>query len=145
MKIIKKADFIDSIADSLQYISYYHPLDFVQAMHAAYQREKNQAAKDAIGQILINSRMSAIGKRPICQDTGIVNVFIKIGMDCRFDSDMTVQEMVDAGVRRAYLRSQPIPCACRWSPTRPPTAETPATTARRWSTPNWSPATAWRS
>ena len=102
MKTIKKADFIDSIADSLQYISYYHPLDFVQAMHLAYQREKNQAAKDAIGQILINSRMCAIGKRPICQDTGIVTAFIKIGMNCRFDSDMTVQEMVDEGVRRAY-------------------------------------------
>ncbi len=102
MRTIKKADFIDSIADSLQYISYYHPLDFVQAMYAAYQREANQAAKDAIGQILINSRMCAIGRRPICQDTGIVTAFVKIGMDCRFATDMTVQEMVDEGVRRAY-------------------------------------------
>ncbi|KAB2889537.1 MAG: fumarate hydratase [Desulfobulbaceae bacterium] len=102
MTIIKKADFIDSIADSLQYISCYHPLDFVQAVHAAYLREKNPAAKDAIGQILINSRMCAIGKRPVCQDTGIVTAFVKVGMNCRFDSDMTVQEMVDEGVRRAY-------------------------------------------
>ncbi len=102
MTLIKKTDFIDSIADSLQYISYYHPLDFVRAMHAAYQREKNQAAKDAIGQILINSKMAAVGKRPLCQDTGIVNVFIKIGADCRFDSDMSIQQMVDEGVRRAY-------------------------------------------
>ncbi len=102
MTIIKKADFIDSIADSLQYISCYHPLDFVQAVHAAYLREKNPAAKDAIGQILINSRMCAIGRRPVCQDTGIVTAFVKVGMNCRFDTDMTVQEMVDEGVRRAY-------------------------------------------
>jgi fumarate hydratase, class I len=102
MKTIRKDDFIDSIADSLQYISYYHPLDFVQAMHAAYLREENKAAKDAIGQILINSRMAAIGHRPICQDTGIVTAFVKIGMQCRLDTDITVQEMVDEGVRRAY-------------------------------------------
>lgn len=102
MNTIKKTDFVDSIADSLQYISYYHPLDFVHAMHEAYKREKNQAAKDAIGQILINSKMSAAGKRPICQDTGIVNAFVKVGANCRFDSDMTIQEMVDEGVRKAY-------------------------------------------
>ncbi|MDK9707531.1 MAG: fumarate hydratase [Desulforhopalus sp.] len=102
MTIIKKNDFIDSIADSLQYISYYHPLDFVKAMHLAYQREQNKAAKDAIGQILINSKMAAIGKRPMCQDTGIVNVFIKIGTDCKFDTDTSIQEMVDEGARRAY-------------------------------------------
>jgi fumarate hydratase, class I len=102
MTIIKKNDFIDSIADSLQYISYYHPLDFVKAMHLAYQREQNKAAKDAIGQILINSKMAAIGKRPMCQDTGIVNVFIKIGTDCKFDTDMSIQDMVDEGARRAY-------------------------------------------
>jgi fumarate hydratase, class I len=106
MRTIKKDDFIDSIADSLQFISYYHPVDFVQAMHAAYLREENKAAKDAIGQILINSRMAAIGHRPICQDTGIVTAFIKIGMQCRLDTDMTVQEMVDEGVRRAYKNPQ---------------------------------------
>jgi fumarate hydratase class I len=102
MAIIKSEDFISSIEESLQYISYYHPVDFVEAMHRAYQKEENQAAKDAIGQILINSRMCAIGKRPICQDTGIINVFVKLGMNASFDSDGTIQEMVDEGVTRAY-------------------------------------------
>ena len=103
MTTITSADFIASIADSLQFISYYHPADFIRAMALAYDREANPAAKDAIGQILVNSKMAAIGKRPICQDTGIVNAFIKIGMGCRFDSDMSLQEMVDEGVRQAYL------------------------------------------
>ncbi|MFP2769474.1 fumarate hydratase [Oceanisphaera sp. KMM 10153] len=102
MSIIKKQDFIDSVADALQYISYYHPLDFVQALEKAYNKEQSQAAKDAIAQILINSRMSAEGHRPLCQDTGIVTCFVKIGMQVQWDSDMTVQEMVDEGVRRAY-------------------------------------------
>jgi len=102
MTTIKTDDFINSIADSLQYISYYHPVDFIQAMHRAYENEKSSAAKDAIGQILINSRMCAIGKRPICQDTGIVVVFVKLGMNCRFDSDKTIQELVNAGVELAY-------------------------------------------
>ncbi|MGL6263665.1 fumarate hydratase [Aeromonas jandaei] len=93
---------MDSIADALQYISYYHPLDFVQAAKAAYDREANPAAKDALAQILINSRMSAEGHRPLCQDTGIVTCFVKIGMQVQWDSDMTVQEMVDEGTRRAY-------------------------------------------
>ncbi|WP_421347469.1 fumarate hydratase [Aeromonas veronii] len=105
MSIIKKQDFIDSIADALQYISYYHPLDFVQAAKAAYDREANPAAKDALAQILINSRMSAEGHRPLCQDTGIVTCFVKIGMQVQWDSDMTVQEMVDEGTRRAYTNS----------------------------------------
>ena len=81
MTTIKQQDFIDSIADALQYISYYHPLDFIQALEKAYHKEQSQAAKDAMAQILINSRMSAMGKRPICQDTGIVTCFVKIGMD----------------------------------------------------------------
>ncbi|WP_417761403.1 fumarate hydratase [Shewanella sp.] len=102
MTIIKKADFIDSIEEALQYISYYHPLDFVKALEKAYNAEQSQAAKDAIAQILINSRMAAEGKRPICQDTGIVTCFVKIGMNVQWDSDMTVQEMVDEGTRRAY-------------------------------------------
>ncbi|MDN5369646.1 MAG: fumarate hydratase, class [Shewanella sp.] len=102
MTIIKKADFIDSIEDALQYISYYHPLDFVKAMEKAYHAEKSQAAKDAIAQILINSRMAAEGHRPICQDTGIVTCFVKIGMNVQWDSDMTVQQMVDEGTKRAY-------------------------------------------
>ncbi|MFM5843736.1 fumarate hydratase [Aeromonas sanarellii] len=102
MSIIRKQDFIDSIADALQYISFYHPLDFVQAAKAAYDREINPAAKDALAQILINSRMSAEGHRPLCQDTGIVTCFVKIGMQVQWDSDMTVQEMLDEGTRRAY-------------------------------------------
>ncbi|WP_163935047.1 fumarate hydratase [Paraferrimonas sp. SM1919] len=100
--IIKKADFIDSIEDALQYISYYHPKDFIDAMHSAYLREQSPAAKDAMAQILINSRMSAEGKRPLCQDTGIVTCFVKIGMNVQWDSDLTVQQMVDAGVAKAY-------------------------------------------
>jgi fumarate hydratase class I len=99
---ISSQDFIESIADSLQYISYSHPLDFVQAMARAYEHEKSQAAKDAMAQILINSRMAAIGQRPICQDTGIVTVFLKIGMECRFDQDSSIQELVDEGIRQAY-------------------------------------------
>ncbi len=104
MAIIKQQDLIESVADALQYISYYHPLDFIQALEKAYHKEESQAAKDAIAQILINSRMSAHGKRPICQDTGIVTCFVKIGMAVQWDNtDMTVQQMVDEGTRRAYL------------------------------------------
>ena len=102
MTVIRKQDVISSVADALQYISYYHPLDFVQALEKAYHKEQNQAAKDAIAQILINSRMSAEGHRPICQDTGIVTCFVKIGMNVQWDSDLTVQEMIDEGVRQAY-------------------------------------------
>ena len=102
MTVIRKDDLIDSVDDALQYISYYHPLDFIQALETAYNKEENKAAKDAIAQILINSRMSAEGKRPLCQDTGIVTCFVNIGMDVRFETDMTVQEMIDEGVRRAY-------------------------------------------
>lgn len=102
MTVIKKHDVIESVTDALQYISYYHPLDFVQALEKAYNKEQSSAAKDAIAQILINSRMSAEGRRPICQDTGIVTCFVKIGMNIQWDSDLTVQEMVDEGVRRAY-------------------------------------------
>ena len=81
MSIIRQHDLIESVADALQFISYYHPLDFIQAIHRAYEREESQAAKDAMAQILINSRMCAMGHRPLCQDTGIVNVFMKVGMD----------------------------------------------------------------
>lgn len=104
MTVIRQQDFIDSIEDALQFISYYHPLDYVKAVEKAYLREESQAAKDAMAQILINSRMSAEGKRPLCQDTGIVTCFVKIGMGVSWDkNDMTVQEMVDEGTRRAYL------------------------------------------
>lgn len=103
MTVIRQQDFIDNIEDALQFISYYHPLDYVKAVEAAYEREESQAAKDAMAQILINSRMSAEGKRPLCQDTGIVTCFVKIGMQVQFDKhDLTVQEMVDEGTRRAY-------------------------------------------
>lgn len=104
MAIIRQADFIDSIADALQYISVYHPLDYVKAVEQAYLKEESQAAKDAMAQILINSRMSAEGRRPLCQDTGIVTCFVKVGMGVQFDKhDMTIQQMVDEGTRRAYL------------------------------------------
>ncbi|BAK65160.1 fumarate hydratase FumA/FumB [Sphingobium sp. SYK-6] len=101
---IKTADLIESVADALQYISYYHPMDYIRALGAAYEAEQGPAAKDAIAQILTNSRMCAEGHRPICQDTGIVNVFVKWGMDCRLDdTSKSLQEIVDEGVRRAYL------------------------------------------
>jgi fumarate hydratase class I len=103
--VIRQQDLIESIADALQYISYYHPLDFIQAMERAYEREANPAAKDAIAQILINSRMCAQGHRPICQDTGIVTAFLEVGMDLRWDGDMAVEEMVNEGIRRAYTNS----------------------------------------
>ncbi len=100
--VIRQQDLIDSIADALQFISYYHPLDFVQAMDRAYRKEANPAARDAIAQILINSRMCAQGHRPICQDTGIVTVFLEVGRDLRWEGDMDVTEMVNEGIRRAY-------------------------------------------
>jgi len=103
MTTITQADFVQSVADALQHISYYHPLDYIQALADAYEREQGPAAKDAIAQILTNSRMCAEGHRPICQDTGIVVVFVKVGMNVRWDAKLSVQEMVDEGVRRAYL------------------------------------------
>ena len=103
MTVIRQSDFIDSVADALQYISYYHPLDYIEALGAAYAAEQSPAAKDAIAQILTNSRMCAEGKRPICQDTGIVVAFVKVGMDVRWDGvTMSVADMVNEGVRRAY-------------------------------------------
>jgi fumarate hydratase class I len=103
MNAIKQADLVQSVADALQFISYYHPADYIRALARAYDREQSPAAKDAIAQILTNSRMCAEGHRPICQDTGIVNVFMKVGMDLRWDADMSVEDMVNEGVRRAYL------------------------------------------
>jgi len=99
---IKQHDFIQSIADGFQFISFYHPVDFIKAMGEAYEREQSPAAKNAIAQILMNSRMSAEGHRPVCQDTGIAVVFLKIGMDVRWDAKMSVEDMVNEGVRRAY-------------------------------------------
>src|SRR5512137_786330 len=104
MTTIRQQDLIDSVADALQFISYYHPQDFVQALAEAYRREESPAAKDAMAQILSNSRMCAMGKRPICQDTGIVVAFVRVGMDVRWaDASMSVTEMLNEGVRRAYL------------------------------------------
>src|SRR5690606_40263329 len=100
--VIRQQDVIDSVADALQFISYYHPVDFIQAIHKAYLREQNKAAKDAMAQILINSRMCAMGHRPICQDTGIVTVFVTVGMDVHWDAQMSLTDMINAGVRRAY-------------------------------------------
>ena len=102
MVTIRENDLIESVADALQYISYFHPMDFIRALGEAWERELNPAAKDAMAQVLANSRMCAEGHRPICQDTGIVNVFLKWGQNCRLESDMSLQEVVDEGVRRAY-------------------------------------------
>ena len=102
MKPVKRDDLVQSVADALQFISYYHPADYIRALGRAYEREQSAAAKDAIAQILTNSRMCAEGHRPICQDTGIVNVFLKIGMKVRFDFD-DLEDAVNEGVRRAYL------------------------------------------
>ena len=108
MTVIKQEDFIASVYGALQYISYYHPTDYIENLARAYEREQSAAAKDAIAQILINSRMCAEGHRPICQDTGVVNAFVKVGMDIRFEGPnggpptLDVQGMVDEGVRRAY-------------------------------------------
>ena len=103
MTVIKQDDLIQSVADALQFISYYHPVDFIQAMHEAYLKEESPAARDSMAQILINSRMCATGHRPICQDTGIVTVFVRVGMDVRWDgATMSVDDMINEGVRRAY-------------------------------------------
>jgi fumarate hydratase class I len=106
MNLIRESDIIDSIADALQFISYFHPADFIGHMAAALEREESPAARDAITQILVNSRMAAIGRRPICQDTGTANIFIKLGMKARIDSDRSLQEIVDDAIRRAYLKDE---------------------------------------
>ncbi len=103
MTVITRDDLIQSVQDALQYISYYHPTDFIRALAAAYEREESAAAKDAMAQILVNSKMCAEGRRPICQDTGIVNVFISVGMGVRFETDQSLEDMINEGVRRAYL------------------------------------------
>ncbi len=104
MTTIRQQDLIDSISDSLQYISYYHPKDYIQALGKAYEKEESPAAKDAIAQILTNSRMCAEGHRPICQDTGIVTCFVRVGMNVQWaDATMSLTDMINEGVRRAYL------------------------------------------
>jgi fumarate hydratase class I len=109
MTVIREEDFIQSVADAYQYISFYHPPDFLKAMHEAYQREESPAAKDAMAQILVNSRMSAEGHRPLCQDTGIAIAFIRVGMQVRWETKRSLAELVDEGVRRAYTdRDNPL-------------------------------------
>jgi len=103
MTIIKQQDVIASVADALQYISYYHPMDYIESLGRAYELEESPAARDAIAQILTNSRMCAEGHRPICQDTGIVVAFVKVGMNVRWEATLTLTEMINEGVRRAYL------------------------------------------
>jgi fumarate hydratase, class I len=103
MTVIRQQDFIDSIAGALQFISYYHPSDYIRALADAYRIEQSPAAKDAMAQILTNSRMCAQGHRPVCQDTGIVVAFVRIGMSVRWDATLSINEMVNAGVRKAYL------------------------------------------
>ena len=103
MTLIQQDDIVQSVADALQYISYYHPVDYIQALGRAWEREQSPAAKDAMAQILMNSRMSAEGKRPMCQDTGIVTIFIKLGMAVRFNGSLSLDEMINQGVRQAYL------------------------------------------
>src|SRR6188508_1251638 len=103
MKPIRQQDLIASVADALQFISYFHPADYIRALGKAYELEESPAARDAIAQILTNSRMCAEGRRPICQDTGIVMVFAKVGMNVRWDAQMSFEDMINEGVRRAYL------------------------------------------
>src|ERR671937_1146710 len=105
MTLIRRAELVQSVADALQFISYYHPVDYIRALGRAYEREQSPAAKDAIAQILANSRLCAEGHRPICQDTGIVNVFLKVGMGVRFDFGEALEDVVNEGVRRAYTDS----------------------------------------
>ena len=106
MTTIRQDDLSKSICDALQYISYYHPPDFIRAMTEAWKKEESPAAKDALRQVLANSRMCAIGKRPVCQDTGVVNVFLNVGMDVRWDAALPVEDIVNEGVRQAYLHSE---------------------------------------
>ncbi len=102
MTTIKQKDLIESVADALQYISYYHPIDYIEALTKAWEREKSASAKDAMAQILVNSRMCAEGHRPICQDTGMVTAFVDVGMNVSWEGTMSLEEMVNEGVRRAY-------------------------------------------
>src|SRR5471032_3241067 len=106
MSVIREQDLVASVADALQYISYYHAPDFIQAIGRAYEMEQSPAARDAIAQILTNSRLCALGHRPICQDTGIVVVFVKVGMGVRWDASQDLEAMINEGVRRAYLNPE---------------------------------------
>ena len=115
---IKKEDFIESVSDALQFISYYHSEDFILSMREAYDKETSIPAKDAMLQILTSSKMSAMGQRPICQDTGIVIAFIEVGMDVEWVSDLSIEDMVNEGVKRAYTNQE--------NPLRPSMVSDPA-------------------
>ena len=130
MTVIKQDDLIQSVADALQFISYYHPVDFIQAMHEAYLREESPAARDSMAQILINSRMCATGHRPICQDTGIVTVFVRVGMDVRWDgATMSLDDMINEACA-APTTCPKTCCVLRSWPTRQVPARTPRTIPR---------------
>jgi fumarate hydratase class I len=116
MTTIRESDFVQSIADALQYISYYHPPDYIRALTAAYETERSPAARDAMAQILVNSRMCAEGHRPICQDTGLVVVFLKVGMGVRWETERSIQALVDAGVHQAYTHPDNVLRASMVSP-----------------------------
>lgn len=104
--VVRQEDIIASVEDALQFISYFHPKDFIDAVHEAYLKEANPAAKDAMAQILINSRMCAEGHRPICQDTGIVTVFVSVGMNVKIEGQISLEDMINEGVRRAYAKAE---------------------------------------
>ena len=135
MSVISREDFVGSIADGLQYISFYHPPDFIRAMTRAFEREESPAAKNAIGQIVLDSKMAAQGQRPVCQDTGIVVVFLKFGLNVDFDTNDSVQEMVDEGVRRAYTNPDN-PLRAQWYRPQSVKDTTRGTTHRLLYTPN---------
>jgi fumarate hydratase, class I len=131
MTTIKQADFIQSVADALQFISYYHPLDYIQAVGRAYEREQSPAARDALAQILTNSRMCAEGQRPICQDTGVVVAFLKVGMNVRIEGDMSLEQMINEGVRQGLPAPGQQAARVHGRPAASAHAATPATTPRR--------------
>ena len=106
MTVVKQEDLIQSVADALQYISYYHPPDFIRAMSEAYEKEESPAARAALQQVLVNSRLCALGKRPICQDTGIVIAFLEVGMEVRWEGNLSVEEMVNEGVRQGFTHPE---------------------------------------
>jgi fumarate hydratase class I len=137
MTVIKQDDLIESVAAALQFISYYHPADYIAHLARAYEAEQSPAAKDAIAQILTNSRMCAEGHRPICQDTGIVNVFLKIGMGVRFEGfSGSIIDAVNEGVRQGYNLLK-ISCVLLSLLTRSLNAKIPKTTRQPWFTWNW--------
>ncbi len=138
---IREDDLVASIADALQYIAVYHPPSFVKALAESYAREESPAARDAIGQILVNSRMAAFGRRPMGQDTGTVNVFVKLGMGARIASTRPLEELVNVAGSTSPTPTPTTRCAPRSSATRYSTGGARATTPRRWCTARACPAT----